>query len=77
MCTVCAPYAGNIASSVGVACTRTFTFLMSAMLWISFLPYRLRRPSVSKVRQCASFTVSANIARIASTSAGVATPFTK
>ena len=47
------------------------------MAWTSFLPYRLRSPSVSRVRQCASFTVSSNMARTASTSAGVATARTR
>src|SRR5438046_7665920 len=49
-------------SSVGVACTRTLSPLMSSIFLISRLEYMLRRPSVATAMTRAPCTVSAIIA---------------
>jgi len=51
-----------VVSSVGVAWTRTFRPLTSAMFLISRLEYMLRRPSVESAMTRAPCTVSAIIA---------------
>src|SRR6476620_10091070 len=59
MSTVCAPYTGNIMSSVVVACTRTFRPFMSSTLRTSFLEYIERKPRVASAITWAPCTVNA------------------
>src|ERR1700733_9753740 len=59
-------------SSVGVAWTRTFRPLMSSTLWISFLLYIERKPSVASPITCEPCTVSSIIVLTASETRGSA-----
>ena len=59
-------------SSVGVACTRTFSPLMSSIFLISRLEYMLRKPSVDSAITRAPCTVSAIIAFTALATSGSA-----
>ena len=51
-------YSGGLDTSVAVAWTRTLSPFMSSSLWISFLLYMLRSPSVISAITCPPWTVS-------------------